>query len=325
MDDKKLIELVYLNEELYNLSNPKYLDCNLKEKIWTQIGEEMKHPGNLCKTRWSNIRDNYRKSLRRIATKPLQDSNKIKKYKYAGALTFLDAYFQVREPISSITTEDTIEEEEESTTLQETEYFDIGTINTVEVKNEVDEDCSECQETQQRSWSKNMAHTQKRKCQQPQTSASIPMNYLIEEKNKTESQVHSVDAFLAAIAQTLKTFTPYYLNALGPVECKFKGPYRRSDLVDPTFGLTKSGPLKPISWDGVWESERRGVASQPTKVSFRANKNRYITETVDGASYRTGLAEKPYVWKHQFSREQVVITSVSHNCRPHDLVYAAYA
>nr|CAD7442724.1 unnamed protein product [Timema bartmani] len=214
MDDKKLIELVYLNEELYNLSNPKYLDCNLKEKIWTQIGEEMKHPGNLCKTRWSNIRDNYRKSLRRIATKPVQDSNKIKKYKYAGALTFLDAYFQVREPISSITAEDNIKEEEkyESTTLQETEYFDIGTINNVEVKNEVDEDCSERQETQKRSWPKKMAHTQKRKCQQPQTSASIPMNYLTEEKNKTEPQVHSVDAFLAAIAQTLKTFTPYYLN-----------------------------------------------------------------------------------------------------------------
>nr|CAD7569557.1 unnamed protein product [Timema californicum] len=30
------------------------------------------------------------------------------------------------------------------------------------------------------------------------------------------------------------------------------------------------------------EGERCGVASQPTKVSFRANKNRWITETVDG-------------------------------------------
>nr|CAD7437602.1 unnamed protein product [Timema bartmani] len=32
------------------------------------------------------------------------------------------------------------------------------------------------------------------------------------------------------------------------------------------------------------------VASQPTKVSLRANKNRWITETVDGASYRTDKA-----------------------------------
>nr|CAD7397983.1 unnamed protein product [Timema cristinae] len=40
--------------------------------------------------------------------------------------------------------------------------------------------------------------------------------------------------------------------------------------------------------------ERRGVASRSTKVSFRANKNRQITETVDDASYRTSLAEKSY-------------------------------
>ncbi|CAG2059985.1 unnamed protein product, partial [Timema podura] len=37
------------------------------------------------------------------------------------------------------------------------------------------------------------------------------------------------------------------------------------------------------------EGERRGVASQPTKVSFRANKNRWITENVYGVSYRTGM------------------------------------
>nr|CAD7447487.1 unnamed protein product [Timema bartmani] len=35
------------------------------------------------------------------------------------------------------------------------------------------------------------------------------------------------------------------------------------------------------------EGERHGVASQPTKVSFRTNKNRWITDTVDDASYRT--------------------------------------
>nr|CAD7431313.1 unnamed protein product [Timema monikensis] len=49
-----------------------------------------------------------------------------------------------------------------------------------------------------------------------------------------------------------------------------------------------SASLKPILWDSGREDDRRGVASQPTKVSFHANKNRWITETVDGASYRTG-------------------------------------
>nr|CAD7573467.1 unnamed protein product [Timema californicum] len=50
-----------------------------------------------------------------------------------------------------------------------------------------------------------------------------------------------------------------------------------------------SASLKPILRDGGREGKRRGVASQPSKVSFRANKNRRIKENVDGASYRTGL------------------------------------
>nr|CAD7201573.1 unnamed protein product [Timema douglasi] len=45
--------------------------------------------------------------------------------------------------------------------------------------------------------------------------------------------------------------------------------------------------LKPILWDGGWESEMCGVASQPTKVSFRINTNRWITETLDRVRYRT--------------------------------------
>nr|CAD7446219.1 unnamed protein product [Timema bartmani] len=48
-----------------------------------------------------------------------------------------------------------------------------------------------------------------------------------------------------------------------------------------------SASLKPILWDGGRKGETYGVASQPTKVSFRANKNRWITENVEGASYQT--------------------------------------
>nr|CAD7575265.1 unnamed protein product [Timema californicum] len=66
------------------------------------------------------------------------------------------------------------------------------------------------------------------------------------------------------------------------------------------LALRLSGPsalsttsLKPILWDGGREGERRGVASQLIKISFHANKNRWNTETVDGASYRPGLAHLP--------------------------------
>jgi hypothetical protein len=40
--DEKLIELVRKCEELYNMTNKKYSDSVWKEKLWGQIGEELK-------------------------------------------------------------------------------------------------------------------------------------------------------------------------------------------------------------------------------------------------------------------------------------------
>jgi len=40
--DEKLIELVRKCEELYDMSNKKYSDRVWKEKLWGQIGEELK-------------------------------------------------------------------------------------------------------------------------------------------------------------------------------------------------------------------------------------------------------------------------------------------
>jgi hypothetical protein len=43
---KKLTELVHKCEELlYDMSNKKYSDSVWKEKLWGQIGEEMKKSG----------------------------------------------------------------------------------------------------------------------------------------------------------------------------------------------------------------------------------------------------------------------------------------
>nr|CAD7412288.1 unnamed protein product [Timema poppensis] len=82
------------------------------------------------------------------------------------------------------------------------------------------------------------------------------------------------------------------------------------------FGLRpfalSSASFKLILWNGGWEVERRGVASQPTKVSFRANKNRRITETVDGASYRIGLAEKSYATAGKFKNAPEALQQVYH-------------
>jgi len=40
--DEKLIEFVRKGEELYDMSNKKYSDSVWIEKLWGQIGEELK-------------------------------------------------------------------------------------------------------------------------------------------------------------------------------------------------------------------------------------------------------------------------------------------
>jgi len=47
MNNEKLIEIVRGHISLYDLSTSEYSDANSKEKIWKEIGKEMKQPGML--------------------------------------------------------------------------------------------------------------------------------------------------------------------------------------------------------------------------------------------------------------------------------------
>jgi hypothetical protein len=47
MNDEKWIELVRSHIELYDLSHPKYVDTTYIERIWKEVGQEMKQEGFL--------------------------------------------------------------------------------------------------------------------------------------------------------------------------------------------------------------------------------------------------------------------------------------
>jgi hypothetical protein len=47
MNDEKLIELVRSHVELYDLSHPTYVDTTYRERIWKEVGQEMKQEGNV--------------------------------------------------------------------------------------------------------------------------------------------------------------------------------------------------------------------------------------------------------------------------------------
>nr|CAD7424927.1 unnamed protein product [Timema monikensis] len=79
----------------------------------------------------------------------------------------------------------------------------------------------------------------------------------------------------------------YTINTLGGIDFWCSGTLINNKHIVTALSTAR---LKPILWDGGREGERCGVASQPTKVYFCANKNRWITETVDGASYQRDIS-----------------------------------
>lgn len=58
--------------------------------------------GSTCKTRWNNIRDNYRKLLKKTETKSEQNKTNVKLYKYYEQLHFLKKYFFERPTVQSV-------------------------------------------------------------------------------------------------------------------------------------------------------------------------------------------------------------------------------
>nr|CAD7401486.1 unnamed protein product [Timema poppensis] len=104
-------------------------------------------------------------------------------------------------------------------------------------------------------------------------------------QDSTEIQLHQ-DGSWSTLAVKVE-----HSQAISPVLGKsaMKIEVISDDLVSPRLTplALSIASLKLIWWDGGREGERCGVASQATKVSFRANKNIWIMEAVDVASYRT--------------------------------------
>ncbi|XP_026819391.1 uncharacterized protein LOC113558073 [Rhopalosiphum maidis] len=111
MDSEKLIEIVWTHFCLYDLGDPKYSDATHKDKLWKTIGDELNQPGTVCKDRWSNIRDRYRKVLNKKRLQVVKQQKNILKYKYEDQLSFLKHHFQER-PITNIESHSNSEEED---------------------------------------------------------------------------------------------------------------------------------------------------------------------------------------------------------------------
>ncbi|XP_053615470.1 transcription factor Adf-1-like isoform X2 [Plodia interpunctella] len=63
VDEQALMELVKINEPLYNREHENYSNTALRENIWREIANDLGVSAQLCKDKWTRIRDNFRKAL----------------------------------------------------------------------------------------------------------------------------------------------------------------------------------------------------------------------------------------------------------------------
>ncbi|XP_015433726.1 PREDICTED: uncharacterized protein LOC107189657 [Dufourea novaeangliae] len=218
MNDEQLIELVRQYPVLYDVSHPKYMNTSLKLDIWNKIGRNIRQDVSVCKARWNNIRDNYKKCLRKTAMKRRQNAKKIRLYKYSEQLSFLKKYIDERKTNTSI---DSQEKGQEYDRQEENNENDVekGKVNAEELNNVLDiNDDLPCRafsisncNTFEIPTNPTIQKTAMKTVIPQQTASSQLMEYLIN-KNPNKTSEHPVDAFLTGIATTLKTLSPYNLN-----------------------------------------------------------------------------------------------------------------
>ncbi|CAI6363231.1 unnamed protein product [Macrosiphum euphorbiae] len=172
----------------------------------------------MCKTRWNNIRDNYRKSIKKTTSG--QAAKKVKKYKFDDQLQFLKPHLQERDTLGNI--EDVVDNEDNvdifNDDVDENENENDNENAAVQIDEIINDiDGEQLQNVEQTRSSKPVRKSiQKRSIiKTPDSASTTLMKYIMQKKENNMfnvTQNNPVDAFLAGLSPTLKTFTPYYLN-----------------------------------------------------------------------------------------------------------------
>lgn len=225
MDDERLIKLVRRYAELYNPNHRKYMDIEHKKKVWDRIGRELKQEAEECKKRWSNIRDNLRRSLRKRQIQQAKGSKRSQVYRFERQLRFLtescDADWAANnDPATIIKKENTSEDEN---LLRDDEYAVAtgaepqATLEFEEAKTDDEESPTyyvppspKCIRPARKAKRVVPGRTLKNR---PETASSFLMKYILESKKETANQrPDPIDTFLSGIASTLKGLNPYFQN-----------------------------------------------------------------------------------------------------------------
>lgn len=159
--------------------------------------------GQICKARWSNIRDNFRKSLQKNVTKSGQGRKSIKPYKYHEQLNFLLKFFEDRSNIENVNDDDDRTQNDESNTPEPplpTQVTSPASESHSLTYSPTPSPAS--QHSQASARSRSGYKGRKENKDSAPTASSVVMDYLIRQNE------HPVDMFLASLAPTLKELHP---------------------------------------------------------------------------------------------------------------------
>ncbi|XP_042205387.1 uncharacterized protein LOC121854717 [Homarus americanus] len=165
--------------------------------------------GHECKLRWGNLRDQYRRYLRKINTKSGQEAVNVTKWRYADEMSFIKPFLRDRETMTSL--------EEETVNTVVTEETESGIPCS---KNKRGREAGQTLSDEEASSIQSEAATRRRSrppakkfVHIPETPSFVLMKHLIEsESQKGGNPPDAVDLFFQSISATVKKFSPYHQN-----------------------------------------------------------------------------------------------------------------
>ncbi|XP_064650030.1 uncharacterized protein LOC135501712 [Lineus longissimus] len=100
MSEPDFLERLILEIEkfprIYNKGLEEYKDPDKKDDAWKKVADKLSIGVPLAKSKWKNIRDAMRRYKNDIRTKSGQGRKKVKEYKYAKMLGFLEPFLEDR-------------------------------------------------------------------------------------------------------------------------------------------------------------------------------------------------------------------------------------
>nr|CAD7203209.1 unnamed protein product [Timema douglasi] len=286
MNAEKLISCVFVRPELWDQKNKLYSTREAKVIAWAEVGDELGVSGDAAKFKWTSLRDVFRREIKRtLRTSIGRDgiSQGRSKWVHFNSMLFLkdqmsiDTQSGANFPQNYIDG-DTIKVEDADGVSNfpdgdSLSYVDVGNLGAMTSTSP--------------SYTIQPPRRRKRRLTESEPEGDISETGKQREWFSNGGQVVEDEDyhFLMSVLPSVRQVAPgrktsFRMKVLELIREEESFVLSERTSFDEYRGGSADNQAQR-------EGENCGVAPQPTKVSFRANKNRWITETIDSASCRT--------------------------------------